>query len=262
MRRIRLDISYDGTRYVGWQMQPNGLSIEEVLNGAISKLLKEEIHVIGASRTDSAVHADQNVAVFNTESRIPAEKFKFAINEFLPHDITVQESWEVPLDWHPRKQCTVKTYEYRILNRKTPFPKEWNYAYYFYYGLDLEKMRRASDVLKGTHDFKSFCSIHTDKEDTVRTIYDIQIDRVGDIISIKITGNGFLYNMVRIIVGTLIKISTGIFPADAMPGILAACDRSKAGNTAPPQGLTLKEIHFEKDEDYDAVLKQFTDNLR
>ena len=128
MRRIRLTISYDGTNYVGWQLQPNGTAIEEVLNKALSKLLKEEIQVIGASRTDSGVHADGNICVFDTESRIPADKFRFALNEFLPQDIVVQDSDEVPLTFHPRKVNSRKTYEYRILNRKLPLPKERNYS--------------------------------------------------------------------------------------------------------------------------------------
>ena len=130
MRRIRLFIAYDGSAYVGWQAQPNGVSVEEVLTGALKKLLKENVLLIGASRTDSGVHADGNIAVFDTESRIPGDKFKFALNEFLPRDIVVQESDEVPLTYHPRKVNAEKTYEYRILNRKIPLPKERNYAYF------------------------------------------------------------------------------------------------------------------------------------
>lgn len=247
MRRIRLTVSYDGTNYVGWQAQPNGLSVEEVLNQAVSSLVHEDIHVIGASRTDSGVHADMNIAVFDTESHIAAEKFKFAINTFLPGDIKIQASDEVDLFWHPRKMNTVKTYEYRILNRKIPIPKERNYSCFFYYDLDVEKMKRAAAVLVGTHDFKAFCSIHSTADTTVRTIYDIDIRREGDFIITRITGNGFLYNMVRIIMGTLIKIGTGIFPPDCMPEILDSLDRHRAGNTASAAGLTLKEIRFPDD---------------
>ena len=247
MRRIRLTIAYDGAHYVGWQWQPNGTAIEEVLNKALSKLLKEEIKVIGASRTDSGVHADGNIAVFDTESRIPADKFKFALNEFLPDDIVVQESDEVPLSYHPRKVNSVKTYEYRILARKVPLPKERDYAYFFYYPLDVEKMQRAAAVLIGEHDFKSFCSIRTDIEDTVRRIYSCTVTQDGDIITVRISGNGFLYNMVRIIVGTLVKIGSGIFPEDCMKKILEARDRAKAGPRAPAMGLTLKSIVEEKE---------------
>ncbi len=246
MRRIRLTIAYDGTNYVGWQVQPNGTAIETVLNEALTRLLGEEIQVIGASRTDSGVHADGNIAVFDTESRIPGDKFKFAINEFLPDDIAVIESDEVPLSFHPRKINSVKTYEYRILNRPIRSPKERNYAYFFYYPLDEEKMNRAAQALLGEHDFKSFCSIRTQIEDTVRRIYAVSVTRDGEVLTLRISGSGFLYNMVRIIVGTLVKIGAGIWPEASMKEILEARDRAKAGPRAPAMGLTLKSIVEEK----------------
>ena len=243
MRRTLLTVSYDGTNYVGWQYQPNGISIEEVLNQALRKLLKEpSVYVIGCSRTDSGVHADGNLCVFDTESRIPGEKFKFALNEFLPRDIVIQDSCEVSSDYYPRKRNSVKTYEYRILNRKIPLPKERDYAYYYYYPLDEQKMRSAASVLLGEHDFRSFCSIRTSVEDTVRRIYRADVVREGDMITLTFSGNGFLYNMVRIIVGTLVKIGNGIFPENCMEEILEARDRAKAGPRAPAMGLTLKSI--------------------
>ena len=247
MRRIKLTVAYDGASYVGWQVQPNGTAVEEVLNDALKKLLKEEIQVIGASRTDSGVHADGNIAVFDTESRIPGDKFRFALNEFLPRDIVIEDSEEVPLSWHPRKINSKKTYEYRILNRVLPLPKERNYAYFYYYPLDFEKMNRAAQVLLGEHDFRSFCSIHTSVEDTVRRIDSISVTKEGDIITLRISGNGFLYNMVRIIAGTLVKIGAGIWPEESLREILEARDRSKAGPKAPPEGLTLKSIEEEKE---------------
>jgi len=246
MRRILLKIAYDGTNYVGWQVQPNGIAIEEVLNQSLSRLLKEEIMVIGASRTDSGVHADGNLCVFDTNSRIPAEKFKFAINEFLPDDIVVVESKEVPFTYHPRKINSVKTYEYRILNRKIPDPKERNFSHFFYYDLDVEKMNRAAQCLVGEHDFKSFCSLRTDVEDTIREIRHISVTKAGDIITLRVSGTGFLYNMVRIIAGTLIKIGTGIFTEDSMKEILEKRDRSAAGPKAPANGLTLISIMEEE----------------
>ena len=246
MRRILLTIAYDGTAYVGWQTQPNGISIEEVITGALRKLLKEDVILIGASRTDSGVHADGNLAVFDTESRIPADKFKFALNEFLPPDIVIRESAEVPLSFHPRKVNSVKTYEYRILNAKLPLPKERNTAYFYYYDLNVEKMARSASVLIGEHDFKSFCSIRTSVEDTVRRIYSADVTREGEFIVLRISGSGFLYNMVRIIAGTLIKIGSGLWPEDAMEGILEARDRSAAGPMAPARGLTLKSIEIEE----------------
>ena len=246
MRRIKLTIAYDGTNYVGWQLQPNGISIEETVTAALKKLLKEEVLLIGASRTDSGVHADGNIAVFDTESRIPGDKFRFALNEFLPDDIKVQESEEVPLTYHPRKVNSLKTYEYRILNRSLPVPKERNYAYFYYYPLDEDRMRKALPCLLGEHDFRSFWSIRTSVEDTVRRITDVSLEKDGDVISFRITGTGFLYNMVRIIVGTLVKIGTGFWEPEMMQEILEKRDRKFAGPRAPAMGLTLKEIREEK----------------
>ena len=242
MRRIKLTVAYDGTNYVGWQVQPNGVSIEEILNRELSRMLKEKITVIGASRTDSGVHALGNICVFDTESRIPGDKFRFAINESLPPDIVVQESEEVPLDYHPRKVRSIKTYEYRILNRVLPDPTQRLNSYFFYYPLDVEKMKEAAKVVVGEHDFKSFCNIRASVKTTVRTIYSLTIDKTGDMITLRVVGNGFLYNMVRIIVGTLVKIGCGLWPLEKMQEALLACDRSAAGPTAPAKGLTLISI--------------------
>ena len=210
MRRIKLVVSYDGTAYCGWQLQPNGVTIEEVLNQALSSLLKEDIQVIGASRTDSGVHAMGNVAVFDTESRIPGDKICFALNQRLPDDVRIQASEEVPLTFHPRKANCVKTYEYKILNRKIDMPLQRLYSYFCYFNLDLEKMQKAASYLIGEHDFKSFCTVRTQAEETVRTIYSLDITKVNDLITIRISGSGFLYNMVRIIAGTLVKIGMGV----------------------------------------------------
>ena len=154
MRRIKLVVSYDGTAYCGWQLQPNGVTIEEVLNQALSSLLKEDIQVIGASRTDSGVHAMGNVAVFDTESRIPGDKICFALNQRLPDDVRIQASEEVPLTFHPRKANCVKTYEYKILNRKIDMPLQRLYSHFCYFNLDLEKMQKAASYLIGEHDFR------------------------------------------------------------------------------------------------------------
>ena len=213
MRRIKLVVSYDGTAYCGWQLQPNGVTIEEVLNQALSSLLKEDIQVIGASRTDSGVHAMGNVAVFDTESRIPGDKICFALNQRLPDDVRIQASEEVPLTFHPRKANCVKTYEYKILNRKIDMPLQRLYSYFCYFNLDLEKMQKAASYLIGEHDFKSFCTVRTQAEETVRTLYDISVDRgTDDIITIRLKGSGFLYNMVRRIAaecGTLLILEEG-----------------------------------------------------
>ncbi len=243
MKRVKLVVAYDGTNYCGWQVQINGITVE-VLNKTLSELCHENIKVIGASRTDSGVHALGNVAVFDTESGIPGEKFSFALNQRLPEDIRIQESCQVADDFHPRYCDTIKTYEYKILNRRFDMPTERLYSTFVYYPLDIDKMKRAAAVLVGEHDFKSFCSTRSQVENTVRTITDITIDKVGDMIHIRISGNGFLYNMVRIIVGTLMKIGLGIWPEDCMESILAAKDRTKSRTESRRKGLTLVEIKY------------------
>ena len=173
MKRVMLTVAYDGTNYHGWQLQPNVTTIESVLNGALSALLKEETKVIGASRTDTGVHALGNIAVFDTQARMPAEKFAYALNQRLPEDIRIQDSREVPPDFHPRRQESRKTYEYKILNSAFPMPVYRLYAHFTYVPLDVLSMQRAAAYLVGTHDFKSFCSVNTTVETTVRTIYEI-----------------------------------------------------------------------------------------
>ena len=248
MKRVRLIVSYDGTNYCGWQIQNNGITVAEVLNHALTDLCREEIAVIGASRTDSGVHALGNVAVFDTNSRIPGEKFSFALNQRLPDDIRIQQSDEVADDWHPRFQDTVKTYEYCFLNRRIPDPMRRLYSYFIYYPMDVENMQKAADYLIGEHDFKSFCTPRTQVRSTVRTIYDLTLTKEGDEIRMRITGNGFLYNMVRIIDGTLARVGTGLYTPERVKEILEAKDRNVSGPKAPPQGLTLISIAYPAEE--------------
>lgn len=245
MKRVLLVVAYDGTNYCGWQIQPNGPTIEGELNRTLSELLGEEITVTGASRTDAGVHSCGNVAVFDTNARMPAEKISYALNQRLPEDIVVQSSKEVGPDFHPRHVKSKKTYEYRILNREFRDPNRRIDTYFYYRNLDVEAMRAAADHLVGEHDFKSFCSIKAQVETTVRRIYELTVDRHGDIITIRLTGNGFLYNMVRIIAGTLIQVGSGERRPEEIPEILAACDREMAGPTAPAHGLTMMGIRFE-----------------
>lgn len=246
MKRIKLTVAYDGTDYCGWQVQPNGMTVEEILNRELSALTGEEVKVIGASRTDAGVHAEGNVAVFDTETGIPAERIAYALNCRLPEDIVAVKSEEVPGDWHPRYQCSVKTYEYRILNREMPDPVCRRSTVHVSYPLNLGNMRTAAGYLKGEHDFKSFCSPHTEVKDTVRTVHSLEIEKEGDIITVRISGNGFLYNMVRIIVGTLINVGRGACPPEKVKEILEARDRRKAAATAPAKGLVLKYIRYGK----------------
>ncbi len=244
--RIKLVIAYDGTKYCGWQIQPNGITIEEVLNKVITKVTGVETVVIGASRTDSGVHALGNVAVFDTESTIPADRMCHALNQKLPDDIVIISSEEVEDDFHPRYCDTEKTYEYHIINTRTPIPTKRLTNYFVSFPLDVEKMRDAAQFLVGTHDFVSFCNVRTDVEDTVRTIQSLDIIKVEDEIVIRVTGNGFLYNMVRIIVGTLVRVGRGFYEPEQVKEILEAKCRTEAGVTAPPQGLFLVEIKYRK----------------
>lgn len=244
MKRVGLVVAYDGTNYCGWQVQPNGVTVQGILNEKLSELLGEEIETIGASRTDAGVHALGNVAVFDTNTRIPGDKISYALNQRLPEDIRIQLSEEVEAEFHPRYYNSEKTYEYRILNRRFPVPTERLYSYFYHYPLNVEKMREATSYLIGRHDFKSFCGAKAQVKSTIRTITAIEIWKDGDMITIRISGEGFLYNMVRIIAGTLIEVGNGQYPPEQVKEILEACDREAAGPTAPAHGLTLMGIAF------------------
>ena len=260
-KRIKLTIAYDGTNYVGWQIQKNGLAVEQVINEHLSALLKENVTVIGASRTDSGVHARGNVAVFDTETRIPPEKISYALNQSLPPDIKIVRSEEAPADFHPRHADCIKTYEYKILNCRYFLPTARLYADYIYYPLNVEDMERGASYLIGEHDFTAFSTAGGQQRSPVRTVYSINIrtellnpDADADedaaagfrpqYITITVSGNGFLYNMVRIIAGTLEKTGLGVFPPEYVKEILESRDRSKSSPKAPARGLTLMGIEY------------------
>lgn len=248
-KRIRLWVAYDGTNYHGWQIQKNGNTIEAELNRALSELLGEEVSVIGSSRTDAGVHALGNVAVFDTDSPIPAEKFCYALNARLPEDIRVTRSDEVPCGYHPRKCESRKTYEYRIYLGEILPPTLRLYVHHVYRSLDQRAMREAAKLLVGEHDFKSFCQENAQVESTVRRIYSLELEcrkafAPNDELVIRVTGNGFLYNMVRIIVGTLLEVGAGRLAPEDVRAILEKRDRSAAGPTAPAKGLTLVSYEF------------------
>lgn len=242
--RVKLVVAYEGTNYCGWQIQPNGITIEQVLNETLSSLLGEEITVTGVSRTDAGVHSLGNVAVFETHTKMPAEKISFALNQRLPEDIVVQESCQVPEDFHPRFSKSRKTYEYRILNCRFRQPLERRTSYFYHYPLDVSAMQKAAAYLVGEHDFTSFASVHAQTNTYVRTIYALDVVREGDMIRIRVQGNGFLYNMVRIIAGTLIQVGAGIKKPEDMESILAGKDRELAGPTAPAHGLTMIGLEY------------------
>ena len=232
-------VAYDGTNYCGWQIQPNGITIEEVLNTHLSQLLGEEIVVKGASRTDSGVHSMGNIAFFDTNTRMAADKISFALNQRLPEDIVVQSSEQVDDDWNPHNVDSTKVYEYRIRNSKMRMPLDRLYTYFYHYDLDVEAMDKAAKYLVGEHDFTSFASVKSQVNSFVRTLYDVSVSRDGDIIIIRCEGNGFLYNMVRIIAGTLIQVGCHKIEPENVKEILEAKDREAAGPTAPAEGLIM-----------------------
>ena len=263
MKRILLKVAYDGSDFHGWQVQPGVRTVEGELNRALSELTKEEITVIGASRTDAGVHSLGNIAVFDTDSTIPPERFSYALNTLLPEDVKVVCSKEVAEDFHPRKVNCRKIYEYRISLGEFPNPLKRRNSWYVPYALDTEAMNKAAQVLVGEHDFAGFCSVHTQAESTVRTVYSVEVEaafepkknnktkkenaeKTDAEIVIRICGNGFLYNMVRIIAGTLVEVGSGKRDEAWVREALESADRTKSGPTAPPQGLTLVEIIFEE----------------
>ena len=252
MKRVLIRIAYDGTDFAGFQIQPGEIrTVEGVLNTILSELTGESIEVIGASRTDSGVHALENIAVFDTESRIPAEKFSYALNERLPEDVKIMGSEEVSGDFHPRREACLKTYEYRILCAPFPNPLKRRDTYYTYHMLDAAKMHEAAQYLLGEHDFTSFASIYMQATSPVRTITGIRVEEHTEgmpegskEIVIRVEGTGFLYNMVRIIAGTLMEVGRGKKSAEEMQGILEGRERRLAGPTAPAQGLTLVKYKY------------------
>ncbi len=243
-KRIRMIVAYDGTNYHGWQLQNNGITIEAELNRCLADLLGEEIRVIGASRTDAGVHALGNVAVFDMTGRMPGNKIAYALNQRLPEDIRIQKSEEVDGDWHPRRRESRKTYEYRIYRGEFPMPVKRLYSYFVYTPLDVGRMREAAAYLEGEHDFKSFCQTGAQVESTVRTIHSLWVEEQDSDLVVRVCGSGFLYNMVRIMAGTLVEVGQGKREPESMREILGALDREAAGPTAPAHGLTLVKYEF------------------
>ncbi|OPJ54861.1 tRNA pseudouridine(38-40) synthase TruA [Alkalithermobacter paradoxus] len=243
MRNIKLTIEYEGTNYAGWQRQKNGISIQEVIENAILKVTGEIVNLTSSGRTDSGVHALGQVANFTTSSAIPAEKFAGAINSKLPEDICIISSQEVCMDFHSRYSAKKKVYRYVILNSRYKRPIYRNFSYNINYDLDMGKVKDQAKQLIGTHDFVGFMSSGSSVKTTVRTIYDISIKEEEDLIIIEVEGNGFLYNMVRIIAGTLIDIGRGRIKED-LKTIIESKDRNRAGHTAPAKGLFLKKVYY------------------
>lgn len=244
MRNIKITIEYEGTNYCGWQIQPNKPTIQEELIKAINEITGENVAIIGAGRTDSGVHAIGQVANFKTMSNIPNNKFASAITSKLPWDIAVVKSEEVPLNFHARFDAIGKSYKYIIVNQSVRSPLLRSFAYYVPYKLDFNLMNQGKDYLLGSHDFKAFMSSGSSIVDTVRTINSATLSKYDGKIIFKIEGNGFLYNMVRIIVGTLVDIGRGKICVDKLPYIIESKERTNAGHTAPAQGLYLEKVFY------------------
>ncbi len=244
MINIKLIIEYDGRKYCGWQVQPNGISVQQVIEDAIYTLTGEKIRINGSGRTDSGVHALGQTATFKTMSTIPPDSFSKALNHHLPGDISIISSCKVEDEFHARFSAIGKHYRYLIFNRVTRSPFFEGRAYKVSKGLDIVAMEKAAACFLGTHDFMGFMATGSQVEDTVRSISEFSIEKNNDVIALNIKGNGFLYNMVRIIAGTLLECGLGkLNPAD-IDGIIASCKRESAGPTLPAEGLYLVEVYY------------------
>ena len=246
--RIKLTIEYDGTAYAGWQRQENALAVQQVIEEALTKLTRARVVIAGASRTDAGVHALGQTAHFDTESRIPPDKYAFALNTMLPADIRIRKSEAVSEDFHARFSNKGKRYRYLIYQSPHAGALNRNTHAHVIYPLDDEKMRRELTVLIGTHDFAAFAASGSVVKDTVRTIYSASLTRRGDELELLVEGSGFLYNMVRIIAGTLISVGAGRLEEGAFARAIQSGNRLDLGVTAPAHGLTLMEVYYRERE--------------
>ena len=258
MKRIVLIIEYLGTNYVGWQVQPNGVSVQEVLSGALEKLTGEKNTLHASGRTDSGVHARAQVAHFDTECRIPADKFAFALNTYLPKDIRVKASFEAngegENEFHARFSVKKKHYRYRVLNTLHDSAFTSDRALHIHYPLDLDRLNAAAALFLGEHDFAAFKAVNSSAKSTVRTIYLSKWSREGDMLVYDVAGSGFLYNMVRIMVGTMLRVGMGYDDLSVIENALSDPCRQNAGDTAPAHGLTLRRVEY-PEFDTDDVLR-------
>ncbi len=247
MNKVLLFCEFDGTDFVGFQIQNNGRSVQEVLEKALSELYKTDIKITGCSRTDSGVHAAEHASSFEAPFVIPCSRLPLALNALLPSDIAVKRAVPVKDDFSARFSCKGKTYCYRIYTSPVRSPLKSRYSYYSSYSCDIEAMKKAASHFAGEHDFAAFCAAGGSQETTVRRITGVEVktsDTDENMIEIRVTGEAFLYNMVRIIAGTLYYVGTGRISPDDIPSIIRSCDRAKAGKTLPPEGLTLEKVFY------------------
>lgn len=241
---IKLTLQYDGSDYHGWQVQPNGKTVQETVMDAIFAVTGERVTVTGCGRTDAGVHAENYVCNFHTSSSVPAEKYVYALNAHLPDDIVCKKSQEVSDDFCANRSAVKKRYVYRISNTEFPDVFMRKYAWHYKHKLNIEKMRREAKAFLGEHDFIGFAASGFTVKTTVRTIYSLDIYEEGGIITIDVVGNGFLYNMVRIMAGTLVQAGGGMI--SDVEDIIRSRDRNRAGVTAPAHGLCLKEVFYDE----------------
>ncbi|MCI8497437.1 MAG: tRNA pseudouridine(38-40) synthase TruA [Clostridiales bacterium] len=244
-RNLVLALRYDGTRYHGWQVQKNAVTVQEQFQKAVAAVLGSCPDIKGCSRTDTGVHARMYCVSMPVESEIPCERLTAALNAHLPRDIAVYGCQEAPLDFHARYSCRGKRYVYQIWNGRARNPFYDGYALHVHHPMDDRMLNRAAQDFVGAHDFAAFCSTGSDVEDTVRTVSDCSVRREGDLIRFTVAADGFLYNMVRIMVGTLLRISEGKFAPDCISEILKQKKRGGAGPTAPAHGLFLQEVFYD-----------------
>lgn len=246
MRNIRLKIEYDGKDFNGWQKQPNKLNIQGEIEKAIKDITGEEVELIASGRTDAGVHALGQIANFKTDSSIPIEKIPIALNTKLKRSIRIINAKEVEERFHSRYNCKKKTYRYIINNSENGTAIYRNLQYNFSEKLDENKMNEAIQYFVGEHDFKGFKASGTSSKSSVRTVYSGKVERIGELVTIEITGNGFLYNMVRIIAGTLIEVGLEKIKPEEIKDIIKSGNRQKAGKTLPPQGLYLVNVEYDQ----------------
>lgn len=245
MRNVAMKLMYNGTAYHGWQVQKTEVTVAETLENALAKICGERVHLTGCGRTDAGVHAEAYVANFRTDSRIPTDRLPFAVNTHTPEDIVVREAYEVPMDFNAVTSCIKKEYTYRIFNSRIKNPFYVNRAYFYPKHLDEELMDRAARAFEGTHDFAAVRSLGTDVKSTVRTIHYCYVNRNEDLLELKVCANGFLYNMVRAITGTVLYAAEGKLTPEDIPIILQSGNRTLAGPTVPPGGLYLTRLWYE-----------------
>ncbi|NYB74200.1 tRNA pseudouridine(38-40) synthase TruA [Sedimentibacter hydroxybenzoicus DSM 7310] len=244
VRNIKLKISYDGTQYHGWQTQLNRATVQETIEQAICVVMKQKVNLTGSGRTDSGVHALGQVANFTADTNIPEEKIKIALNSILPNDIRVIDSVDIPIEFNSRFDAHDKTYMYQIYNDNVWSPFYSRYSYFVPVGLEIDKMVEAAKHLVGTHDFKGFMAAGSDVKTSIRTVYETKLIKENQLIKFYINGNGFLYNMVRIIAGTLIDIGKGTKSINCIEEAIINKDRTLLGQTAPAQGLFLMNVNY------------------